>query len=223
MRLHLVRFMFINLLLRWADTDTIHAYMERFLSGFSDCSCCFWLYDNVAAADSQIPSRAGGSAKDAARKTHIEPEEPAAPPRPEPPPPPLHNGAGVLLPSAQEGVPIVATSSSSSFAEVPQTGNRPISGDTSVPVKELPALSDQQRAKSHSEYISEIDLAADVGGASSSTAQVPNNQLNYNKRGCMLDPRSISSEKNITESMTKALARRYTYFLANASLVCSQK
>ncbi|XP_033163281.1 uncharacterized protein LOC117143016 isoform X1 [Drosophila mauritiana] len=173
MRLHLVRFMFINLLL----------------------SCCFWLYDNVAAADSQIPSSDGGSAKDAARKTHIEPEEPAAPPRPEPPPPPLRDGAGVLLPSPQEAAPFVATSSSS--APVPQTGNRPISGDTSVPVKELPALSDQQRANSHSEYVSEIDLAADVGG--SSTAQVPNNQLNYNKRSSVGKVHSFSESQQLEQ------------------------
>ncbi|XP_039480443.1 uncharacterized protein LOC120444665 isoform X1 [Drosophila santomea] len=174
MRLHLVRFMFINLLL----------------------SCCFWLYDNVAAADPQIQSSDGGSAKDAARKTHIDPEEPEAPPKPEPPPPPLYDGAGVLLPTPHEGAPIVPTSSSSA---VPQTGNRPISGDTSVPVKELPELSDQRRANSHSEYVSEIDIAADVGDASSSTAQVPNNQLNNNKRSSAGKVHSFSESQQLEQ------------------------
>ncbi|EDW90968.2 uncharacterized protein LOC6530329 isoform X1 [Drosophila yakuba] len=174
MRLHLVRFMFINLLL----------------------SCCFWLYDNVAAADPQIQSSDGISAKDAARKTHIDPEEPEAPPKSEPPPPPLYDGAGVLLPTPHEGAPIVPTSSSSA---VPQTGNRPISGDTSVPVKELPELSDQRRANSHSEYVSEIDIAADVGDASSSTAQVPNNQLNYNKRSSAGKVHSFSESQQLEQ------------------------
>ncbi|XP_017082482.2 LOW QUALITY PROTEIN: SUN domain-containing ossification factor [Drosophila eugracilis] len=180
MRLHLVRFMYINLLL----------------------SCCFWLYDNVAAADAQTQSNDGGSAEgltDADRKTHINPEEPEAPPKPEPPPPPLHEGYGVLLPTPDGGeVPVLNLITTSSSEEESQTGNLQKVGDTSVPVKERPSLSAHYRANSHSEYVSEFDLAAD-GDASSSTAQVPNNQLNYNNRNSAGKVHSFSESQQLEQ------------------------
>ncbi|KAH8350769.1 hypothetical protein KR084_011028, partial [Drosophila pseudotakahashii] len=164
-------------------------------------SCCFWLYDNVAAADAhaQTPSNDGDSGSvevttDAVRKTHLNAEEPAAPPKPEPPPPPLDEaGAGAALPTPDGGEPIISAPSPES-----QTGNRPISGDTSVPVEEQPAVTAHHRAHSHSEYVSEFDLAAD-GDAPSSTAQVPNNQLNYNNRNNAGKVHSFSESQQLEQ------------------------
>ncbi|KAI8042052.1 hypothetical protein M5D96_003352 [Drosophila gunungcola] len=171
-RLHLVRFMYINLLL----------------------SCCFWLYDNVAAADAQTPSNkgvgtgTGTQTTDAAGQTLINPEIPATPPKPEPPPPPLHEGE--VVPTPDKGVPTYTS---------PESESRPKSGDTSVPVEvEQPALSSAHRANSHSEYFSEFDLAAD-DAASSSTAQVPNNQLNNNNRNSAGKVHSFSESQQLEQ------------------------
>jgi len=136
----------------------------------------------VAAADAQTQSSDGDSVPavgtlDVARKTHLNREEPAALPKPDPPPPPPDDGAEVQLPAPDGGEPIIIAASSAES----QSGRRPISGDTSVSGEERPPLSAHHRASSHSEYVSEFDLAAD-GDAPSSTAQVPNNQLNYNNR-----------------------------------------
>ncbi|KAH8282792.1 hypothetical protein KR054_009884, partial [Drosophila jambulina] len=168
-------------------------------------SCCFWLYDNVAAADAQgrvQGDAAGGSAgggvvanggdgshgsPDAAKNTHTNPRRTEAPPKPEPPPAPPE---GKVPKSATQdsGEPMASAAES-------ETGSQPRTGDTSVPVPTpLPVEkpSPPRRVNSHSEYVSEFDLAAnemlppldkaaDASSPSlSSTAQVPNNQLNHN-------------------------------------------
>ncbi|XP_017032957.1 SUN domain-containing ossification factor isoform X1 [Drosophila kikkawai] len=199
-RLHLVRFMYINLLL----------------------SCCFWLYDNVAAADAQgrvQGDAAGGSgdgvvangggfhgSPDAAEKRHTNPRRTEAPPKPEPPPAPPDEKVPKSA-TEDSGEPIASTAES-------ETGSQPRTGDTSVPVPTpLPVEkpSPPHRVNSHSEYISEFDLAANEMPSSldeatdasspspSSTAQVPNNQLNHNNGNSAEEVHSVSESQQLEE------------------------
>ncbi|KAH8381068.1 hypothetical protein KR200_010521, partial [Drosophila serrata] len=166
-------------------------------------SCCFWLYDNVAAADAQgrvqgdaaggsdsaVVVNGGGShgSPDAAENTHTNPRRTEAPPKPEPPPAPPEEKVPKSA-TEDNGEPIASTAES-------ETGSPPRTGDTSVPVNTpLPVEkpSPPHRVNSHSEYVSEFDLAANemlppldeatnaASPSHSSTAQVPNNQLNHN-------------------------------------------
>ncbi|KAH8261907.1 hypothetical protein KR038_010852, partial [Drosophila bunnanda] len=169
---------------------------------FSFCSCCFWVYDNVAAADAQgrvqgdaaggsgggVVVNGGGShgSPDAAENTHTNARRTEAPPKPEPPPAPPEFKVPKSA-TGDSGEPIASAAESA-------TGSQPRTGDTSVPVPTLLPVekhSPPHRVNSHSEYVSEFDLAAnemlplldeatDASPSLSTTAQVPNNQLNHN-------------------------------------------
>ncbi|KAH8249185.1 hypothetical protein KR032_007043, partial [Drosophila birchii] len=166
-------------------------------------SCCFWLYDNVAAADAQgrvQGDAAGGSGgavlvngggshgiPDAAENTHTNPRRTEAPPKPEPPPAPPEEK---VPKSATDGSrELIGSAAESETGSQPRTGDTSVSGPTPLPVEKP---SPPHRVNSHSEYVSEFDLAAnemlpphdEAAEASSpslsSTAQVPNNELNHN-------------------------------------------
>ncbi|XP_033249120.1 uncharacterized protein LOC108162886 isoform X2 [Drosophila miranda] len=207
-RLHLVRFMYINLIL----------------------SCCFWLYDNVAAAD--VDTKSGGGLADADAATAAAAEQasaqhrhqPEAPPKPAtvtPEPPPdrtLKKVAATTAdthPAAADREPLVE----SDYGNRPRTSEKPkkakgvaaatTSGrDTSVHGgKVLEAASAPPHSvNSHSEYVSavpvsELNLAANERHElpGEAAAQVPNNQLNNNNYNYINagNPHSVSESEQL--------------------------
>lgn len=153
------------------------------------CSCCFWLYDNVAA------EKAGPDAsnEDAWVPGTVIPqqlEEPAKPETLPPPLPPPDDEAGEPPTNALESEP----------------GSGPRAGDTSVPVEEADVGA--HRVNSNSDYVvSEYDLASsgsqaplDEATDASSTAQVPNNQLDNHNRHSVDEVHSVSESQQALES-----------------------
>ncbi|XP_041449756.1 uncharacterized protein LOC121404413 [Drosophila obscura] len=114
-RLHLVRFMYINLIL----------------------SCCFWLYDNVAAADAVPKSGEGGGGADAdaaaaaaaakaSAQHRLQPEAPPKPATVTPEPPPDRTVKKVAAtadthPEAADREPLVE----SDYGNGPRTSEKP--------------------------------------------------------------------------------------------------
>ncbi|KAH8240562.1 hypothetical protein KR026_000153, partial [Drosophila bipectinata] len=157
----------------------------------ASCSCCFWLYDNVAAEKAEPDA----SSEDARAPGTLLPEqlqqELAKPETLPPPLPPPDDEAGEPPTKALES----------------EHGNWPRTGDTSVPVEEAEEPS-ALSVNSNSEYVvSEFDLASNESAApldkatdasssssSSTTAQVPNNQLNNH------NPNSVDKVDSVSES-----------------------
>ncbi|KAH8412817.1 hypothetical protein KR009_005885, partial [Drosophila setifemur] len=166
--------------------------LEFFLLLPASCSCCIWLYDNVAA------EKAEADASTEIGAPGIMPHQPEEPPIPyslSAEPQSNENAASATQDTGEPPTPDVES----------LHGKQPSTGDTSVPVE----ADSPSPVNSHSEIVvSESDLAAanenqapidfEVADASS-TPQVPNNQFNHNNRNSAGNVLSVSEPQQLEQ------------------------